>query len=482
VCIPARGAHTVSEARQIDEAVLAAIWNEQAPLRGPMWDCEGNPVAVVYRGRWTAGSGPDFEGAMLSLGASDLVTGSVEMHLQCADWWAHNHHTDPRYNSVVLHVVLWPQGARPVVRQDGVSVPTLVLADYITLPAAELLEKVQPLIPNLGALSEEPCWQRTQDWPLEEILGRIEAAGDERLLSKAAIMEADLDVYGSTDEVFYRGLMDALGYSANREPMRTLASALPLSQLLTLPLEEDASERAMLLESILLGAGGFLPSQRSDLEVLDWLSTEHAGELEALWRSYAPFLGLAPEKGLVTGWRVERVRPANSPVRRLAAGAYLLARLLWEQGGMLGPFVSRLDLPPEQLARRWTALLSVTGTGYWASYADFGHPLSADKEEMALIGTSRAADIVVNVLLPLIAAYAIKTETSGLQETALSVYALYPKLADNHITRAMTEEAIGPRGKGAINGARRQQGLIHLYKLYCQARRCYECPISGIRG
>jgi hypothetical protein len=357
-----------------------------------------------------------------------------------------------------------------------------VLADYITLPAAELLEKVQPLITNLGALSEEPCWQRTQDWPLEEIVGRIEVAGDERLLSKAAIMEADLDVYGSADEVFYRGLMEALGYSANREPMRTVASALPLSQLLTLPLDDDAGERAILLESILLGAGGFLPSQRSDLEVLDWLSTEHAGELEELWRSYAPFLGLAPEKGLVTGWRVERVRPANSPVRRLAAGAYLLARLLWEQGGILGSFLSRLDLPPDQLARRWTALLSVTGTGYWASYADFGHPLRADKEEMALIGTSRAADIVVNVLLPLIVAYATRTETQALQEATLSVYAHYPRLADNQITRAMTEEALGPRGKGAINGARRQQGLIHLYRLYCQARRCYECPVSGISG
>src|SRR5438132_9323013 len=135
MCIPRQVTTELDDGAGINEAILAAVWNEQSPLRGPMWDCEGNPVAVVYRGRWTAGSGPDFEGAMLSLGegGGKLVTGAVEVHLRCGDWWAHGHDADPHYNSVALHVVLWPAGARAVIRQDGVSVPTLVLADYITL-------------------------------------------------------------------------------------------------------------------------------------------------------------------------------------------------------------------------------------------------------------------------------------------------------------------------------------------------------------
>src|SRR5436305_568442 len=267
MCIPPQTAPGLDRNSEINEAILAAVWNEQSPLRGPMWDCEGKPVAVVYRGRWTAGSGPDFEGAMLSLGegSAGLTTGSVEVHLRCADWWAHGHHTDEKYNKVALHVVLWPVGARPVTRADGVSVPTLVLADYFTLPSSELLRTVSPLLSNLGTLSEEPCWQRTQDWPLEKLLAPIDEAGDSRLIAKAAVMEADLDVYGSADEVFYRGLMDSLGYSANREPMRALAAALPVQQLLTLPLAGTEDERATLLESILLGAAGFLPSQRPDL-------------------------------------------------------------------------------------------------------------------------------------------------------------------------------------------------------------------------
>lgn len=484
MCIPSHPNDTLTPTSEINEAILAAIWNEQSPLRGPMWDCEGNSVAVVYRGRWTAGSGPDFEGAMLSLGeGGKLVTGSVEMHLKCADWWAHGHDTDPNYNTVALHVVLWPQAVRPVTRADGVQVPTLVLADYITMPSAELLEKVAPLVPNLGTLSEEPCWQRTQDWPIEQLLEEIDRAGDARLLSKAALMEADLEVCGSPDEVFYRGLMDALGYSANREPMRALAAALPLSQLLTLPLSKDETERATLFESVLLGAAGFLPSQRADVGELDWLSSQYAEEVERLWVTYAPMIGLSEVQPLAHGWETNRVRPANSPPRRLAAAARLLARLLWQQGGMLGPFLGAQAYHKyEHLAKEWTGVLTVEGDGYWASHADFGRALGKDTiEDMALVGTSRASDIVVNILLPLLIAHTDRQGDETIRKRALALYAAFPKLSENKITRAMADEALGPRKKGAITGAKRQQGLIHLYRLYCEARRCYECPLSGLK-
>lgn len=483
MCIPNRPGDTPAQNRQINEAILAAIWNEQSPLRGPMWDCEGRSVAVVYRGRWTAGSGPDFEGAMLALGegSAKLVTGCVEVHLRCADWWAHGHHADPRYNSVALHVVLWPHSARPVTRADGVSVPTLVLADYITLSSEQLLKTVAPLTANLGALSEEPCWQRTQGWPLAQLAALIDKAGDDRLLAKAASMEADLEATGSADEVFYRGLMDALGYSSNRAQMLAVASALPLGQLLNLPLTSQEDERAALLESVLLGVAGFLPSQRPGLVPLDWASADYAEEAERLWLAHASMLGLPGGVALALDWHADRVRPANSPARRLAAAARLLARLLWASGGMLGPFLNVVAASsPRQLATAWTGLLTVPPEGYWAAHSDFGTPLGNGKERVALVGAHRAADMVVNSLLPSLVAQADRSGDVPLRDAALAVYGIYPKLSENNITRAMAAEALGPRRKEAITGARRQQGLIHLYRLYCQTRRCYECPLSGL--
>jgi hypothetical protein len=483
--MPVQAADATVVCKEITEAVLAAIWNEQAPLRGPMWDCEGDPVAVVYRGRWTAGSGPDFEGAMLALGESGrLVGGSVEMHLRCGDWWAHGHHADPRYNSVALHVVLWPLGARPVTRADGATVPTLVLADYITMPTPQLLESVTPLIPNLGALSEEPCWQRTQDWPLERLLDRIDEAGEVRLLDKAAKMEAELSERGP-EEVFYRGLMDALGYSANREPMRRLAEALPVSQLLTLPLGPDEGARVALLEAVFLGAAGFMTWQGPPEGPLDWLSMQYAEEAGRLWSTYAPLMDVPLDRPLAQGWITNRVRPANSPPRRLAGAARILARLLWAEGGMLGPFIEAATgaLNPAAVSKRWTDLLAVPAEGYWASHDGLGHSLPAHggKESLALVGSSRAADTVVNVVMPLLVAVADREGQDALREKVLAAYAAFPRLSDNEVTRAMSEEALGPRAARSINGARRQQGLMHLYRLYCQARRCYECPVSGLR-
>src|SRR5436305_14902136 len=99
MCIPPQTAPGLDRNSEINEAILAAVWNEQSPLRGPMWDCEGRPVAVVYRGRWTAGSGPDFEGAMIARGekSDTLLTGPVEVHLPCPDSYAHGHDKDPNY-------------------------------------------------------------------------------------------------------------------------------------------------------------------------------------------------------------------------------------------------------------------------------------------------------------------------------------------------------------------------------------------------
>ena len=171
--------------------------------------------------------------------------------------------------------------------------------------------------------------------------------------------------------------MDALGYSANREPMRALADALPLNQLLLLPLTRDEAERATLLEAVLLGAAGFLPSQRPDLTAGDWLSSDYSEEVEAIWEQQRAHPWRRGRQARSQGWAIDRVRPANSPPRRLAAAARLLAKYLWAYEGMLGPFIEQADsLSPAQLAKEWTRMLAVPADGYWAAHSDFGRALS----------------------------------------------------------------------------------------------------------
>ncbi|HET7080225.1 MAG TPA: DUF2851 family protein, partial [Chloroflexia bacterium] len=98
-------APVLGEALPLQEKTLAAIWNAQRPLQGPFWTTAHEPVAIIYRGHWAGGAGPDFRGAIVAFGDNRPQRGDIELHLRAADWYAHGHHTDPAYNNVLLHVV-----------------------------------------------------------------------------------------------------------------------------------------------------------------------------------------------------------------------------------------------------------------------------------------------------------------------------------------------------------------------------------------
>src|SRR5215210_3308201 len=140
------------------ELALSRAWNAQWLRPGAaLRTTNGQPLTVVYRGRWTYNFGPDFQGALIAFGA-ELRQGDVELHLRASDWQAHGHHLNPAYNAVILHVVLEDdRRAGPTVcrRQDGATVPTLVLGPLLR----DRLDRLppDPALPPLGALADMPC-------------------------------------------------------------------------------------------------------------------------------------------------------------------------------------------------------------------------------------------------------------------------------------------------------------------------------------
>ena len=486
----------------LNERTLAAVWNAQRPLRGPFWTTAGAPVAIVYRGRWMGGAGPDFQHAILSLDGDRPQRGDVELHLHSGDWYAHGHHTDPAYNNVILHVVYTLSGggrvtalhdARPAVTQAGRTVPTLVLAPHIAADPATLAALA---LPDLGDLSEEPCWERTMGRSLADLRAALEEAGRTRLGEKAARYEADLAVATAglppyaveeaAEQVLYAGLCDALGYSANRAPFVALAGRLPLRLLATLAADRPAADRQALLEAALLGAAGLLPSQRRAPRDLDWESAAQAEELERQWAMLRPLVAQAGGglNGAVPAWQFAGVRPPNAPARRVAALAHLLTWLL--PGGLLASFQADMRAAdPATVRARWQARLRVAAPGgFWAEHSDFGARLPRSTRAasgMDLIGPDRAADMVVNIVAPFFVAWGAQAAAPALATQAAAVYGTHPPLEENQITRAMRDEVFGPRARGAITTACQQQGLLYHYHRTCAERRIYECPLSGLR-
>ena len=152
----------------------------------------------------------------------------------------------------------------------------------------------------------------------------------------------------------------------------------------------------------------------------------------------------------------------NQPARRLLALSHLLER--YANTGLLAGLMVAVKLAARCGGQReLEAALLVDA---------LDEPMVVDKFKRppALLGRERAGEIAVNILLPFACAYDPESQ-------ALEIFREYKPLAENEITREMSE--LLDINKEAVKSACRQQGLIQLFKLFCADRRCRECPIGG---
>ena len=113
----------------------------------------------------------------------------------------------------------------------------------------------------------------------------------------------------------------------------------------------------------------------------------------------------------------------------------------------------------------------MTASGYWASHLDFGS--ESRMGNPTLLGTERAADIALNVLLPFSFAWSQFTAQPELEKQAFGLYCGYPRRAVNSVERHMAAQ-LG-LSRSLVNSARRQQGLIHIYNTLCTQGECHRC-------
>ena len=87
------------------ESLIVKIW-QRLLLNGTDLTTErGKPLKIVYPGRVNDDRGADFRDAVIAT-SQGLIRGDIEVHVSSSAWQAHQHHQDPVYNRVILHVVL----------------------------------------------------------------------------------------------------------------------------------------------------------------------------------------------------------------------------------------------------------------------------------------------------------------------------------------------------------------------------------------
>ena len=211
------------------EHLLQRIWQrgdfDQKDLRLR----DGRQLTLRFRGRWNRLAGPDFSGAELIVGDGEerqLVRGAVEVHLRAVDWDRHGHATDPAYDAVVLHVVLFPSMREWTMGAGGRRIPILEL-----LP---LLER------DLESYAEEAAVEAIAGRPyshLREVLAgvapekiqeEVQKHAARRWLAKVHLARARIERLGWA-EACHHATLEVLGYRPNRAPMLAVAEAWGLA-------------------------------------------------------------------------------------------------------------------------------------------------------------------------------------------------------------------------------------------------------------
>lgn len=420
----------------MSEYFLHYIWQFQYFDKLELLTSEGEEVKVFHPGYRNIHSGPDFYNARVRIGTMDWV-GSVEIHINASGWVEHHHNIDPAYENVVLHVV-W-KNDKPVLRNDGSLLPVIELKGRVQ---ERLLLQMKTLV---NSPEQIPCAQSFSRVSSLTVISAFDRMLIERLEAKSSVVLERLERNNHDwEETCYQLLCRNFGFKVNAEPFQQLSTSLPLKILL------KHGDKLLHAEALLFGMAGFL-----DEELHDDFHRLLRREYKLLSAKY----GLREKQMLKSQWRFLRLRPGNFPTIRIAQ----IASIFFHQKNLF----SKLIAIPS--SRELATIFSSVQSPYWTNHYRFS---KTSKENVPALGESSIDNILINTVVPLLAAYSRwKDDTRYLDRAIRILHEISPE--QNAITKLWAEPGI--KSKSAFDS----QALIELYSSYCQKRRCLECKIGS---
>jgi hypothetical protein len=330
----------------VAERVLQKAWLRRYFAPGELRLKSGKPLEVLHAGRWNHQEGPDFIGAQLRIDGVERV-GDVEVHFTPQDWRDHGHSADPAFRSVILHVVFFDEvRTGPIIRNAaGEELETFVMGRFMR----EDLETFahEDALLEMESRDAMPWAMDFLQMPAGERQGRILMNARLRWRQKVHYAEKRLQRMG-WEQACHSSVLEVLGYRRNRVPMASLAETIPFST----------------------------------------------------WQSSSPDpLACLSDKSL--RWRLNGLRPANHPIRRLRDyNAFVAKRCDWPVA--LQSLVTQFQ---------WTQSAPSSGDGaLFSSRSERSRLKLSDLRKQlldyckGLAGVSRLDTLMVDAILPLWAA------------------------------------------------------------------------------
>jgi hypothetical protein len=420
----------------LNESFLHYIWQHQYFGKEELLTTDGEPITIFKQGHYNTHAGPDFEQAKIKIGNLDWA-GSVEIHIKSSDYLAHNHQIDKAYENVILHVV-W-QNDKPLKRNDSTSMPTLELRSRVS---EQLVKQYRQLVSSAFQI---PCSKSFNRVDALTKVSMLEQAAVSRLQTKAALVrKTHQQTLGDWEETFYQTLAKNFGFKVNAEVFERLATTLPVK------LVRKNTDSLIKAEALLFGMAGFLEVAKGD-EYYQSLKKEF---------SFLEHKFLLKENKLDKAqWRFLRLRPANFPTVRIAQ----LTQLLHKSTQLFSEILELDNMVAVQKK------FSVEVSAYWQTHYSFG---KESKKPHGNIGEESLENILINSVIPTLAAYAIETGDEKYFDRGLTfLQNLRPE--NNSIIRAWLD--LDLRATNAFDS----QGMIEQMNSFCKKRNCLNCAVGA---
>jgi hypothetical protein len=313
------------------------------------------------------------------------------------------------------------------------------------------------------------CYEALRALPAVTVQQFLERAGETRLQQRMERWSRRAATVGLA-QVMYEAVFRALGASGYGQPFQQLASLLPWQALQACLHKVSPEARSVAAEALLLGYAGLLPQSPTLEAHADQETRQYLGACQEYWARLPK--RITQRAWHDVDWRYPHVRPANTPERRLAGMAQVVAhyhhttlleamfRLCRASGEASSAGTGR------RLCTALSRLFTLPVTSYWTQHARLGRRTSTS---VRLIGQQRALTMVIDAVLPVLCLYARQEHNAWLLARLATAYQEAPRLPDNTLLRYMARRLLGNDATllALVTGARQQQGLLQIFTDFC---------------
>ena len=279
------------------EKLLHYVWMHKLLPSKMFATTDGQNVKILDPGQHNTNQGPDFINARIEIDGI-IWSGNVEMHHASSDWNRHRHHTDPVYNTTILHVV--EQADADIRTENGQIVPQII----ITVPQ-EVKDNYEELL-------------RTTDYPrchkfvpgIEPIKAHswFDSLLAERMETRSKrILDILKECCGNWEQTTFITLARNFGFGLNGDIFEMWAKRVPLTAA------GKHRDNLFQVECMFLGLAGLI-DKVADEDLKRRMHTEY---------KFLSHKFTLPEPMETSNWHYLRTRPQNFPDVRIRQMARL---------------------------------------------------------------------------------------------------------------------------------------------------------------